>query len=296
MLVDVFLYAAEDRMLDLRVKTLEHVVDRFIGIVCERTHQNQEWDFGVAVEQLREQGADVFVFEPSQKLERGPGGAKGPIVWTREPSQRGPAGSPWFQHVERQHRNAARTALESRNITSSHHLVMVSDVDEIPDPHVVGDVLSILDVLPPGRAATCEQRFHSGALDVLHPQQPWYGTVICRASDVMPQLQRNARTTIGERHQEITPIPKAGVHLSWFGTDAERQWKLDSFSHAELRGKFDPAAARRTLTHSNGEELRRLSLAEMQRLWWPRPLLDGSFDPPRHWWADTTLAQNGWAS
>lgn len=281
--VDAFLYAGETEMCELRLRTLKHAVDIHIAVVCSRTHQNEPADVDTMLRSLwtavqrAERECDVYLVEPSMELARANGD-----VWTRPDQERGPARTPWFQHIEKQHRNGVRDAVAKFDPST---IVLVSDVDEIPDPHLVADPLGLADRLGAHGALTCAQRFHSGALDVLHPYQPWLGTTICRLKDLDPQGQRNARTTVYDPEPEIGVLERAGWHFSWFGTDEERARKLDTFSHAELRGHFDPKVGRDTLTHSNGEPLTRLSPADLQHLDWPKPIRAAEFDIPRHWWA-----------
>lgn len=220
--------------------------------------------------------------EPSMVLNRGQG-----VVLERGPQERGPVRTPWFQHIEKQHRNYVKTFVQELPGTRDA-IVMVSDVDEIPNPAAVRQFTA--GYPPPAnaqRAAYClEQRFHSGALNVLHPYQPWLGTTISRQRDMAPQLHRDLRTTAYNEIPEIELIPDGGWHLSWLGTDAERARKLETFSHAELRGKFDPVDGRRAGYHSNGERLRDISLEESYTMDWPRPLLDGTFKIPDSWFTD----------
>lgn len=76
-------------------------------------------------------------------------------------------------------------------------------------------------------------------------------------------------------------LPKAGRgwHLSWMGSEQEREQKLHSFSHAELVGKLDVAAAAREGIHANGEVMQRIDPADLD---WPAPMFD-TFDPPDTW-------------
>lgn len=288
MIVDACLFAAERDMLELRLRTVGPYVDHVVVVGCERTHQGERAD----VRQIMDSYAHAYRaygrptpisfhwVAPQNVLDRG-----GRLL-ERSPDERGPAGSPWFQHIERQHRDGMLTAV--RDVTCDPDtVVLMSDVDEIPAPAAIAAARSILAE----RAAwlVFGQRFHSTALDLLHPQQPWWGTCATRLADMRPQEHRDARTTIGTRDQSVQTIRDAGVHLSWFGSDEERRRKLETFSHAELRDG-DPAEWRRSRVHANREPLRRLSVEESWPLWYPRPLLDGSFKIPDGW-----LSEDAWA-
>lgn len=289
MIVDACLFAGEREMLELRFRTLAHVVDRFVVVACTLTHQGQPIDQTPIVDAFRTAythadgawpiSASLHWVSPSRILERHG------RMFERAPSDRGEAQTRWFQHIEKQHRDGVLDAVRSL-VDDPFAVVMVSDVDEIPNTAVV----TRFQAWPYARAEdwlVLHQRFHSGALDVLHPQQPWPGTCASLLMRCEPQAHRDARTTIGTPAQSVIEVPLGGWHLSWFGTDAERARKLETFSHAELRHtRFDPAEARRTLRHADGQPLRQLSLEETYAMDWPLPLLDGSFEPPAWWFAE----------
>lgn len=280
-------------MLTLRFLTLAEVVDRFVVVCCSRTHQGQALDRAPIEEAFLAAGeasgarATLHWVEPSMVLERNG------RTYERGPDDRGPAGTRFFAHIERQHRDGVKDAVGC--ITQDPEaIVCVSDVDEMPDPTFIRQIGQLTEW--PARWLCLGMRMHSTYLDVLHPQSPWWGTTISRLRDLEPQAMRDARATIGTDHQTIAVIPEAitgepalaGVHCSWFGTDAERQRKLETFSHAEL-AHWQPTEGRRTLTHINGEVLRKISLAESYEMWFPKPLVDGSFKIPEGW-----LSEDAW--
>lgn len=278
--VDACLFAGEAAMLELRFLTLAGYVDRFIVVACTLTHQGQPID-EERIERAFHESRDatgaparLFWIRPSRVLDRGQG-----VLLERAPDERGPAGSRFFQHIERQHRNGMAAAVLNANLDPSD-IVLMSDVDEIPHPPAVAEAVD--DLTARRRWLCLAQRFHSGSLAYLHPQQPWWGTCIARADDVRPQAHRDARTTIGSANPACFWIPHGGWHFSWFGTDDERAEKLNTFSHAELLGRYDPGLGRLTGHHANGETLYHLTLAESEMLDWPAPLT-GMFPWPEHW-------------
>lgn len=292
--VDACLFAGESDMLELRMRTLTDVVDHFVVVACTKTHQGEPADVDFISEEFNrtvlaldgsawKSGATLMWVNPSRILQRQSG------FFERPDSERGPAGSPWFQHIEKQHRNGVPDAVRSCG-GDDDTVVMVSDVDEIPNPEVVVR----LHAWPPYGDRPAErlvfaQRFHSGALDLLHPIQPWWGTCIGRLGGMDAQQHRNDRTTIGSPEQNVTVWDRGGWHFSWFGSDTERDRKLHTFSHAELVGRLDVREARRHNRHSNGEQLRAITVEESKRMDWPAPLLDGTFIPPAHWLSDQAL-------
>lgn len=279
--------ATESLILELRMRTLADVVDLFMVVSCTRTHQDDLVLRGDVDEDFLRAGeaagvrARLFWVEPQRVMER-----NGRFL-ERAEGDRGGVGSPYYQFVERQHRDGMRAAVET--ITSNPDVVVcMSDVDEIPRPEAVIRAAQMLEA--ESLWIVCEQRMHSTYLDALHPVQPWLGTCISRLSAMEPQALRDARTTVGTDHQAVVTLPDAGIHGSWLGTDDDRQRKLDTFSHAELRSA-DPAEWRRSFVHANREPLVAMSIVQQRSVWWPKPLLDGTFPCPDGW-----LSEHAWES
>lgn len=280
MLIDVSLVADEWPMLVLRALTLKDLVDHTVIVRCRTTHQGEWADLQPVPQWVREQVPNLIEYRFDPDLARV---AKDGTVYQRPVGERGGASTPWFQHVERQHRNACLAA--ARTVTDDPEaLILVSDVDEIPDVLAVMALAKGVEMREAKTIGwhTFEMRMHSTALNYLHPQTTWHGTCVTTLAELEPQAMRDARTTIDgeDRTISIIPNPGASVHLSWLGTDAERSRKLATFSHAELRDR-DMAALRADATHINGEQLVRCDFPGSLR--WPAPLLDGTFTIPESW-------------
>lgn len=278
MIVDAFLYAGEVDMAELRIRTLLDHVDLFVPVCCSLTHQSQRAHPEVQIGELSSRIVRAGL--PHDRIRPYTVGAH------RYPAgERGGANTRYYQRIEREHRAgilpAVRAAAPGADPWTT--LVLVSDVDEIPDPRYLDEELDAL--FDEGtRWAVCLQRFHSTYLDWLHPAPWWQGTTISRLADLDPQAMRDARTEEGALYRLGWPDLDdwAGWHLSWLGTDAERQEKLETFSHAELgRRGYDPARARRLGEHSNGEPLRCMTAAEILDARWPGPIRT----VPDGWWS-----------
>ena len=243
MLVDVFLYNGESDMAALRLAALGPHVDLQVAVVCDLTHQSDP-------NPLPEPLDCAQVCIPAVPIPEGRGGQ----------------GSRYYQWIERQHRNGARAVVDLFDLGASD-VVMVSDVDEIPDPVT-------LDQLDQPGPVAVPMRMHGFALNYLYPTG-WVGTTASRACDMAPQAHRDWRYHL--------PHKGAGWHLSWFGDIAEKERKLRSFSHAELQG-LDVEACWREARHANGEPLTHLTRDETAGLDWPPPLFD-DFTIPPSWWA-----------
>lgn len=243
MIIDAFLWNGETEMGTLRVAALGGHVDRMVAVSCTLTHQGDP-----APKVAPPAGVDWVTVDAA------------PIP----DGSRGGNGTPYYQWIERQHRNGIAQLIHQCAATD---VVLVSDVDEIPMPDTLPDIAAAAAHGP----CAVPMRMHGFAVDYLYPA-PWVGTTASNAAALAPQAHRHWR------HQ----LPKAGhgIHLSWMGSIDEKERKLRSFSHAELHA-LDVEDCWKSGTHANGETLRRLTRAETLALEWPV----ADFDPPPSWWA-----------
>ena len=244
-MLDVFLWNGETDMGRLRVDTLKGHVDAMVAVSCNLTHQSDPADLTPPPD-----GCEWIVVEAT------------PI-----PEGRGGHGTPHYQWIERQHRDGMTQAAAE---WPADTVVLISDVDEIPDPTTLP---AIRDAASTGPCSVV-MRMHGFALDYLHPL-PWVGTTASRVDQLAPQSHRSWRHKL--------PHAGHGWHLSWFGDLDEKARKLRSFSHAELTG-LNLEDCYRTGTPTNGERMTHLTPEHVAGLDWPSPLFDG-FDIPPSWWS-----------
>ena len=207
MIVDAFLYDGEQEMLEARLDALAGLDAVHVAVVANRTHQGDPIDPTVLVKgraNVVQHVVDMARFD-----DRGRGGV----------------GTPDYQTRERFHRNAIAAACE-RVHASDGDLVLMGDLDEIPDPEVV----RYLSGSQGAGYVVLEQRMHAYALDWLHPQT-WLGTIVTRLGpfgkwDTSPQRMRDDRG-------QIRQIENGGWHLTWMGGVEACERKRARFSHAE---------------------------------------------------------------
>ena len=233
---DVVLYDGEADLLQLRASVLAEVVDVFVVVMANRTHQGDP--------------TDAEAIDPVLAVVHAMSGhsAHGHLVdlahLDGEPG--GGAGRPGYQVRERVHRNGMLAALNLAGVEPGD-LVLMSDVDEIPDPEAVRAAQE------PGAsfAYVCAQEMRVWSLRWRFPG-PWLGTIIARWPDVDEGLGGRAWTPQGLRDLRgtmsldtlPTDLGSGGWHLSWFGDDWRRRRKLASFSHGELAHLDDDLARR----------------------------------------------------
>ena len=204
MIIDCFIFNDELDMLELRLNTLNQIVDRFVLVEAAETFQGNPKPF-VFNEHRDEPRFAPFVERITHlMLEHLPDYG---TAWTRE-------------HAER---NAIREAL---GVCDRNDIVLISDVDELPNPARIIE-LRHPTTLVARRVATFEQRLYSYVLNWRHVR-PWYGTRAVRYGDLgEPQALRSTRAP---RPDELV-IRDGGWSFSSFGGVYAVRRKLEAFAH-----------------------------------------------------------------
>lgn len=208
---DCFTFHDELALLDFRLRLLDPVVDHFVLIEATRTFSGEPKSasfaenagrFGAFASKMRH----VLVHDM-------PVDAISP--WVRER----------FQHA------AIWRGLDG---LAPDDLVMVGDVDEIPDPAVVRDLRSTLQ--GPTRLV---MRHFAFAANFELPEAWTDGTIAARGHQLeepqMALLMGDARAVWSAENDHL--LPDAGYHLSFLGGEEAVAAKLRAYSHQELAGQ-----------------------------------------------------------
>lgn len=200
MLIDTFLYNGEEDILDLRYEVLKDKVDLFIGVEGRMTFTGIPKVISEVPAYDRLYWSIVSDFPEASERN----------AWKREMWQR----------------NWILTALNGLNVDIGYGdtLVMVSDVDEIPNPD------DIPEHLEPGELIRFQHEFYhfnfnNHVIKDDSAKKGWSCTALCRLDDLRKWYPQ------GVRNQLPAKIIYSGWHLSWFH-DPEN--KLKSYSHQEL--------------------------------------------------------------
>jgi beta-1,4-mannosyl-glycoprotein beta-1,4-N-acetylglucosaminyltransferase len=132
-------------------------------------------------------------------------------------------GSPHWQ-LESAQREHIMKALQ---FFKDDDFIMISDVDEIPSYNTIDIATGVVDKVADMFAVEQDLFYYNFKQRQL---APWYGTVITTnkfAKQQGPQWLRDMRWACSR-------IYAGGWHLSYWGTPAQIQTKIDSFSHQEL--------------------------------------------------------------
>ncbi len=195
---DCFLFSDELLLLEFRLRLLDPVVDRFVIVEADRTFQGRAKPFIFLENRLRfAQWEEKIIHVPVADL------PDTDALWAREQHQR-------------------RAILRGLREASPNDIVVISDVDEIPNPEAIRN----LRREPPTTHVALDMQFLNFCVDLAAPQE-WSRAKACLAKDLLdPELLRN------------TPPPEpvlwaAGWHLSWLMPEVTAVSKLESYSHTE---------------------------------------------------------------
>ena len=105
-------------------------------------------------------------------------------------------------------------------------IVIISDVDEIPNPNILKEIDSHLSNT---KFLSLTQNMYYYYFNLLK-QTDWSGTKICKWGD----LKLNSVNQVRQNKFEHTTIPNGGWHFSFFGGENIIKDKIQAYSHQEF--------------------------------------------------------------
>lgn len=201
MLVDSFMFYNELDILELRLEILDRYVDRFILVEAEVNH------VGGSKELFYSKNKNRFA-KWNHKIEH--------VVVAAAESPTDP--DPWSR--EKYQRSCILRGLTD---VPPDAIVMISDVDEIPD----------MSKVPfenmPHPMVTCHMWMFEYSLDYLFTGEPWFGTVITTVS----LLKSHGSNAFRDSRWNFPKLAHAGWHLSSFGSPMHVWTKLQTYAHGK---------------------------------------------------------------
>ena len=226
---DCFMYFDEDLVLDLRLNILDKFVDYFVIVESEFTHRGDKRDLKFNPSKFKKFENKIIYLtyceEPSD-IEIVNKKDSEPVKSTKYILNAGKR--------ENTQRNYIDLALKN---ASKEDVVMISDVDEIPD-------LSDLNFNKINeKIILFRQDMFYYKFNLKIPNFKWTGTKACRKKDLInPQWLRNVKDRkypfyrfdtffSKKKYMDINFIEKGGWHFSNIKTAAEIEDKLKSYLH-----------------------------------------------------------------
>ena len=212
MLVDTFMFYNEFDILELRLEVLDKYVDRFVLVEAEVNHvggskelffQNNRGRYAKWLHKI----VHIVVTADESPKDANP--------WSREKYQR--------ECILRGLRGAVCSDGTFQGPVPDESIVMISDVDEIPN----------LEVVPfenlPHVMTSLHMWMFEYSLDYLFTGEPWFGTVVTTAE----VLKKFGPNSLRDGRWKFPIIQYAGWHLSSFGTPEHVHNKMTTYAHGK---------------------------------------------------------------
>ena len=214
------MYFDEDLVLEIRLNTLYEKVDKFVIAEATRDHAGKK----------KKLNFDINKFKKfKKKIEY--------IVIDDLPTNVQSNKKNWHENHMRDQfqRNALARGYKD---CKSDDLIMISDIDEIPDPKKIAEFN-----LKNKYACLLQKNFQSKLNFLNITNSYWPGTKICQKKNLKsPQWLRNIKTKKIPfwkffRDREPQLIKDAGWHFSFLKNPASIKEKIISYSHQEFNKK-----------------------------------------------------------
>lgn len=122
----------------------------------------------------------------------------------------------------------------ANDLISDDSLVLLSDVDEFPDVHILKDMIYSKHTYPVQEyPIALQQDFYAYYINFLNTKGVnviWKGTIVCKGSQWLNTTPQQLR----DNRNHYCSVEKAGYHFSWVGGLEAIKHKIRSFAHTEF--------------------------------------------------------------
>ena len=259
MLIDSFLFFNEAELAELRIKYLGKIVDCFVVIEADITHQGKkkEWNFPKILEKnLKEFSSKIQYHQINIDQEK----IKNEESWIIDDIKGDDA---W--RIENFQRNHIKTACKK---FSNDDILIISDVDEIPSKQKL-EFIKLCDFKKIAPVALEQHLFHIDCnfLKI----ETWRGSIVttmqmCNAYS--PHQLRRARN-------RISHFSESGWSFSSFGGPDKIKEKLESIAHKEFNNDKFKNIEHITNCQKTGADLfhRKVQTKKIDKSFFPEDLL-----------------------
>ena len=218
-LIDCFMYFDEDLVLDIRLNTLNDKVDKFVIVEATKNHAGENKNLNFKIENFSK-------FKDKIKY----------IVVDNMPINVKSPKKGW-------HENHARDQFQRNSIEkgyrefSDEDLIMISDIDEIPDPKK----LNIFD--KKNKYGCFLQKNFQSKINLLNTSdENWPGTKICqkkflRSPQWLREMKIKKKPFWKIFSKKVQIIDNGGWHFSFLKDPESIKKKIVAYSHQEYNTK-----------------------------------------------------------
>ena len=258
MIVDASMYFNEKELIELRVKYLDDLIDCFVIIEADVTHQGKKkkWNFPeVLKNNLKEFSHKIQYHQIKIDVEKAES--------EKDPRYKGNYGRSW--RIENVQRNFIRNACQK---FSQGDIIIISDADEIASKEKISFVKSCdLKVVAP---IAFEQALFHLDCNFLNLER-WIGSVVTTKELIDkfgPQSFRNYR-------ERISHFTDAGWSFSSFGGLKRVREKFEAFAHEEYNNEKYKSESHIKKCTKEGSDLfhRKIKKKKIEKSFFPKDLL-----------------------
>ena len=259
MLIDSFLFFNETELVELRIKYLNNLVDYFVVVEADITHQGKkkEWNFPKILESNLKEFSNKIQYH---QLNIDPEKIKNEESWIIDDIKGNDA-----HRVDNFQRNYIKTACEK---FSNEDILIISDVDEIPSKQKL-EFIKLCDFKKIAPIVFEQHLFHIDC-NFLRLES-WRGSIvttikICNAYS--PHQLRRARN-------RISHFSDAGWSFSSFGGPNKIKEKLESIAHREFNNDKFKNVDHIINCQKTGKDLfhRKVQSKKIDKAFFPKDLL-----------------------
>ena len=213
---DCFTFFNELDLLNIRLELLQDSVDYHVIVESNLTHSGKEKPYHIEEnwETFKKWKNKIIYIKVEQTTEG---------LSFNKVNRYSPEDASW--QLENQQRNGIHCI---KDMPSDEDLILIGDVDEIPDPQAIANVK---DHIIKGQPLSLVMLFHYYYLNCqnIGYDRYWSGTIACKGVDfknTLPQEHRNNRNTYAK-------VPNGGYHFSFLGGAEKIKQKIEAFAHTE---------------------------------------------------------------
>lgn len=220
MIYDCFAFFNEMDLLEIRLNTLNDVVDRFVLVEATRTFQKKEKP--LFFEENKER------FKPFlHKIEH--------VVVDRYPTFFSKWRVPKTWDYDDHQKEGILHGLKN---AKPDDVIIVSDVDEIPRPELVLEYakkpgIKVFQQKLYYYYLNCFVEKYPEPIPLVDGYMPWYGTVMLNYKDIQTIKKTRLYRETRQNTDRVTIVPNGGWHFSYLGGAAKVIEKIEAYAHKE---------------------------------------------------------------